>query len=269
VEALASDPAAVPLAGGTDLMVAWEEGYAEVPAVVDLSGIPEMTRIRRVGDSVEIGAATTFTRIRHSRIVRRHFPCLAQAAGVIGSWQIQNRATLGGNMVNASPAGDALPALLALDAVVLVAGPSGRREIPYEAFHTGYRETALAPGEIVTAVHLPIPRAPSFQAFHKVGTRQAQAISKVVVALAARTEEGCMRHVRIAAGSVAPVPLLLRRAEAVCEGAIPALEVAERAGEAAAEEASPIDDIRSTAAYRRYVLGRIVRRMILQAAGSR
>jgi CO/xanthine dehydrogenase FAD-binding subunit len=188
---------------------------------------------------------------------------LVQAAATIGAWQIQNRATLGGNIANASPAGDSLPVLLALGAELVVASARGERRLAYDAFHTGYRQSALAPGELIVRVRVPRARPRAVGAFRKVGTRAAQSISKVVVAFAAERDGASLRHVRLAAGSVAPTPVRLGPAEAACEGATVSLELAERAAALAASAVSPIDDVRSTAEYRRWVLGQVVRRMIV------
>ena len=264
VRHLAGDPGLVPVAGCTDLMVRGPEELARMDRMIDLLGIPELRGIRESADGLEIGAATTFTEIRSSAAVRAAFPSLVEAAGQVGGWQIQNRATLGGNMANASPAGDSLPVLLALDAVVIVAGAHGEREIPYSGFHTGYRKTALEPGEIIVRVRLPALPEGSVQAFRKVGTREAQAISKVVVALAGRVEDGRIAELRLAAGSVAATPVRLRAAEEAALGQAPGAEAAGRAGRAAAEEVQPIDDVRSTADYRRFALERVVRRMVLR-----
>jgi len=266
VRHLESDPALVPVAGCTDLMVRGPEALHDIDRVIDLLGIPELRGIREVDGGLgglEIGAATTFSEIRSSAAVRAAFPSLVDAAGQVGGWQIQNRATLGGNMANASPAGDSLPVLLALDAVAVVAGPRGQREIPYSGFHTGYRKTALEPGEIIVRVRLPRLPEGSIQRFRKVGTREAQAISKVVVALVGRIEDGRIAELRLAAGSVAAVPVRLRKAEEAVRGEAPGAEAAGLAGRAAAEEVQPIDDVRSTAEYRSFALERVVRRMVL------
>lgn len=259
---LEEDPELVPAAGCTDLMVRGPEAFREMSRVIDLLGIPELRGIREADGGLEIGATTTFAKIHRSAAVRTAFPALAAAAALVGGWQIQNRATLGGNIANASPAGDSLPVLLALDAVVRAAGPRGVREIPYGEFHTGYRKTALEKGEIVASVRLPYLPDGSVQAFRKVGTREAQAISKVVVAMAGRAEGGRVVDLRLAAGSVAPVPVRLRAAEDAARG-IPPAEAAERAGREAAREVTPIDDVRSTADYRRFALERVVRRLVL------
>jgi CO/xanthine dehydrogenase FAD-binding subunit len=263
VRHLESDPALVPIAGCTDLMVRGPEALHRLDRVIDLLGIPELRGIREIDGALEIGAATTFSEIRSSAMVQAAFPALVEAAGQVGGWQIQNRATLGGNMANASPAGDSLPVLLALDAVVVVAGRQGQREIPYSQFHTDYRKTALEPGEIIVHVRLPWLPPGSVQSFRKVGTREAQAISKVVVALVGRIENNRIAELRLAAGSVAPIPVRLRAAEDATRGLPPGAEAANLAGSIAAQEVQPIDDVRSTAEYRRYVLERVVRRMVL------
>ncbi|MEW6741790.1 MAG: FAD binding domain-containing protein [Planctomycetota bacterium] len=265
VRFLAGDPELVPVAGCTDLMVPGARVASRFERVLDLLRVREIRGIRRVEGGWQIGATTSFAEIARSRYLRSTFPALAQAASQIGGWQIQNRATLGGNMANASPAGDSLPVLLALDAVVIAASAGGLREIPYGRFHLSYRKTALCKGEIIAWVRLRDPQGPGVQRFRKVGTRRAQAISKVVLAMAARWQEGRLADVRFGAGSVAPIPVRLCAAERACEGALPDASIAELAGAAASGEVQPIDDVRSTAAYRRFVLGRLVRRMVLEA----
>lgn len=260
---LADDPALVPTAGCTDLMVRGPEALHRMDRVLDLLEIAELRGIREIDGGIEIGATTTFTEIGRSTAIRAAFPALAEAAGQIGGWQIQNRATLGGNMANASPAGDSLPVLLALDATVVAAGAGGLREIPYTGFHTGYRKTALQPGEIVARVRIPIPPQGTIQAFRKVGTREAQAISKVVVAMTGRIAEGRITELRLAAGSVAATPVRLRDAEGLLREMAAGPEAADLAGRAAAGEVEPIDDVRSTSDYRRFALERVVRRMVL------
>jgi CO/xanthine dehydrogenase FAD-binding subunit len=249
-------------------MVRGPEALHRMDRVIDLLGVPELRGIREAEGGIEIGATTSFSEIRRSAAVRAAFPILAQAAAVVGGWQIQNRATLGGNMANASPAGDSLPVLLALDAVVIAAGSEGLREIPYSDFHVGYRRTALRPGEIVARVRIPYLPAGAVQAFRKVGTREAQAISKVVVALAGPIEDGRIAELRLAAGSVAAMPVRLRAAEEAVRGLPLSPETADLAGHTAAGEVSPIDDVRSTAEYRRFALKRVVRRMMMNLASG-
>jgi len=262
--ALAADPGLVRVAGCTDLMVAAPERRLAFPGLLDLTGIAEIRGIAETASGLTIGATTTFHELRRSPLVASRFPALAAAAAQVGGWQIQNRATLGGNLANASPAGDSLPVLLALGATLVAVGPRGRREIPGEDFFVGYRKTALAADEILAWVRLPTPPPGTVQAFRKIGTREAQAISKVVVAMAGRVVDGRIADLRLAAGSVAPVPLRLVQAEEAARGLPPGREAAERAGHAAAAQVTPIDDVRSTGAYRSWVLERVVRRLVLE-----
>ena len=245
-------PGCRPLAGGTDLMVMLHARTLrpEPEAVLDLWSLAELKGVRRAGDMVEIGAAESYTGIIASRDVQQHLPALAAAARTIGAVQIQNRGTLGGNLANASPAGDTLPVLLAYDATVV----TDRRAIPIDQFFTGYRQTALQADELITAVRFPLDRQ---VAFRKVGTRAAQAISKIVMAVS-------RSPARVAIGSVAEVPLRARRAEAALErndvdGAIAAV----------AEDIRPIDDVRSTAAYRRQVTQNVLRELLENVRGAR
>lgn len=261
---LAEEPDLLPIAGGTDLMVVDRLARSQRRQVLDVTAIPELSRIEAADGGLAIGAGVSFDALgRHPEIVRR-FPALAAAAGEVGGWQIQTRATLGGNVANASPAGDSLPVLLALEATVVVAGPDGERKVPYDRFHLGYRETALRRGELIVRLRLPDPPAGSRQAFRKVGTRLAQAISKVVVCGVGRVDGGGrVDHLRLAAGSVAATPVRLRAAEAAGEDGAWGDELAAAVGRAARGEVAPIDDVRSTAAYRSAVLERVVRRLVL------
>lgn len=261
---LAEHPDLRPLAGCTDLMVGEPEDRLELPGVLDLQGVSELRGIEWRGESLEIGAVTPFSQIRDSPDVQQRFPALAEAASKIGGWQIQNRASLGGNMANASPAGDSLPVLLVLDAQVVLFGPRGRRTVPYRDFHLGYRQTVLGPGEIIGWVQLPKPPEGAVQLFRKVGTREAQAISKVVVALLASVSGGQISEYRLAAGSVAEIPVRLTEVEEAMVGQALKAEVADQGGHLAAQAVRPIDDVRSTAEYRRFVLAQVVRRMTLQ-----
>lgn len=259
---LREDPGLRPVAGCTDLLVTDGLGRAAMDRVLDLLSVPELRGICEGATGLEIGATTSFTEIRRHPGIRERYPAMAEAAAVIGGWQIQNRATLGGNAANASPAGDSLPVLLALGATVRLAGPAGTREIPYDDFHTGYRQTALGHGEIVTGFRLPAPAPGTKQRFRKVGTREAQAISKVVVACAAQVEGETIRSLRLAAGSVAATPVRLPEAEAEARDRPLTPETARRIAEAAVAAVTPIDDVRSTAEYRLFALERVVRRMV-------
>jgi CO/xanthine dehydrogenase FAD-binding subunit len=244
VRLLAEHPDCRPLAGGTDVMVMLHAGAIRPGGLLDLWQLGELKGIRRADGTLEIGAAEPYSGIIASALVREHLPALVDAARTIGAAQIQNRGTLGGNLANASPAGDTLPVLLAADAVVV----TDRRAIPVAEFFTGYRKTALHAGELIVAVRFPLDGR--VIRFRKVGTRAAQAISKVVLAVS-------RVPARVAVGSVAEVPLRAPRAEA-------ALAAGDAAGAVAAIAADirPIDDVRSTAAYRRAVTENVLRRLL-------
>lgn len=252
-----------PLAGGTDLFVYLNAGVERSRRFLDLSPLRELRGVRVAGDQVRIGALTTFTEIRESRVLHRRFPALVAAAGEIGGRQIQNRATLGGNIANGSPAGDSLPVLLALEAVVLARSVRGPRELPFAGLFRGYRDLALEPDELITAVGIPLAAQGTRQFFRKVGTRRAQSISKVVCCgLYRRDRRGDVALARLAWGSVAPVPLRSRRAEAVLLGVRPSRSVARRAREALLEEIAPIDDVRSERDYRLFVAGNLLEQFL-------
>ena len=259
-----------PIAGGTDLMVQITGELGEPPErVVDLWRLDELRGIREDGDALVLGALTTYTELRRSPLIARHLPVLAEVAATIGAAQIQNRGTLGGNIANASPAGDTLPLLLAADAEIVLGGPRGERSVPASEFFPAYRRTARADDELVLRVRIPL-RADRQVRFRKVGTRRAQAISKVVVALSWSTDGGVgstasarsWTHVRLALGSVAPTPIRALKTEAALEGAIPTREVGDLAAATLEDEIQPIDDVRSTADYRRAVAGRVLHRLI-------
>jgi xanthine dehydrogenase small subunit len=260
--------AVAPIAGGTDLMVALTGELGEPPgSIVDLWALDALRGIEVDGDRLVLGALTTYAELRRSRAVREHLPALAQAAATIGAAQIQGRGTLGGNAANASPAGDTLPLLLACDASLVLGSVRGEREVAAADFWTGYRTTALAPDELIVRIVIPL-RGQREVRFRKVGTRRAQSISKVVTAVAWRpAPNGVWRDVRIALGSVAATPIRARRTEAVLEGMPPTPEHADRAAEVLAGELAPIDDVRSTAEYRRLVAARTLHRIVREAGG--
>ena len=267
--AVAAAAAHRPLAGGTDLLVQISGEIGEPPErVLDLWRLDELRGIVISDGALELGALTTYTDIRRSPLCAEHAPALVEAAATIGAAQIQNRGTLGGNVMNASPAGDTLPVLLALDAELVAGGLAGERSIPVAAFWPDYRTTAVRPDELLVRIRIPIV-ADRRQRFRKVGTRRAQAISKVVIAVA-WTEEPSQRawhDVRLALGSVAATPIRARATETALEGAAPTPETADRAMTALAAELEPIDDVRSTAAYRREVATRVLRRLVRDAGG--
>jgi CO/xanthine dehydrogenase FAD-binding subunit len=267
-EALA-EGAVRPIAGGTDLMVALTGELGEPPArMLDLWRLDELRGIAIDGDAISLGALTTYTEIRRSALCREHLPGLVEAAATIGAAQIQNRGTLGGNVANASPAGDTLPVLLAADASFVVGSARGERTVEAAAFWPAYRRTAMAGDELLLRVRIPMSAGRELR-FRKVGTRRAQSISKVVMALAWHDGFGGTpwRDVRLALGSVAPTPIRAAATEAALEGRPPTPETADRAAETLAAELEPIDDVRSTAEYRRLVAARVLHRLIREAGG--
>jgi xanthine dehydrogenase small subunit len=259
-----------PLAGGTDLMVQITGEIGEAPErIIDIWGLAELRGIGVEGDALVIGALTTYTELRRSSVVAEFVPALAEAAATIGAAQIQNRGTIGGNIVNASPAGDTLPVLLAAGATFVLGSVVGEREVAADDFWPAYRTTARRDDELLLRVRLPL--VPDRQIrFRKVGTRRAQAISKVVLSLAWRTDGtdgAAWSDVRLALGSVAATTVRARGTEAVLEGATPTRETADAAAAALAAELQPIDDVRSTADYRRLVAGRVLHRLVRAEGG--
>ena len=244
----------VPLAGCTDVYVNLNFGTLPQKRFLNLWGLDELRGIRVRGGMLSIGALATYTQIISSPHVQRRVPILAAAAREIGGVQIQNRGTLGGNIANGSPAGDSLPVLAAVDAVLLLASAKETRSVPFNSFYTGYRKSVLRADELIAAVE--IPEVAGRQWFRKVGTRAAQAISKVVLAAVRDARP------RIALGSVAPTVVRLPRTEEVLAGGGP-IEEARRTLEG---EIAPIDDIRSTAEYRRRVSGNLLERFWKETA---
>ena len=255
-----------PIAGGTDAMVERAAGIPDARGYLDLGALDELRGIRLEDGALVLGAATTYDELRRSPLVGTHVPVLAEMARQVGAVQIQNRGTLGGNIATASPAGDSLPVLLALDAEIVVGSTRGERTIAAAVFFPAYRRTALAADELILRIRVPI-RSDRTVVFRKVGTRQAQSISVVVLAVAWRPEDGAWHDVRVALGSVAPTPIRARAAETALEGAPPSKEVAAVAAATLAAEIAPIDDVRSTAEYRREVAGRVLHRIVRDAGG--
>lgn len=260
----ARQPEAVPIAGGTDLMVAWNAGGLAGRTFLDLSPLRPWSRIRLTRGALVVGALATHSElVRHAQ-VRRRFPLLAAACATVGGVQIQNRGTIGGNVANASPAGDTFPALAVYEARVALVSSGGRRELPLVDFFTGVKRNCLAPGELVEALRLPLPpRRPTRASFRKVGTRAAQAISKTVAAgLLWLRRDGTVAELRFALGSMAPTVRRLRAAEAFVVGRHLTPEVVREAVALVADDVSPIDDVRSSAAYRLAVSRNLLHRFL-------
>ena len=243
-----------PLAGATDLYVALNFGTLESVRFLDLWALESLRRITLRDDTLSIGALATYTSLIRSRLVRRRLPMLASAAQEVGGMQIQNRGTLGGNVANGSPAGDTLPVLAVAEAVVLLRSVDGERRVPFGEFYTGYRVTVRRPDELIVAFE--IPPVEGRQWFRKVGTRAAQAISKVVMAAVRGPRP------RIALGSVAPTVIRLSGVERVLSQGGNIEEASRRLD----EDISPIDDLRSTGAYRRDVAANLLRRFWAETA---
>ncbi len=252
VRALAKNPGAVPLAGGTDLMVGWNMGQLNGRAIVDLSRVAEWKKIAATKTSVRIGSLVTHSQIQKHPIVRARFPLLVQACATVGAAQIQNRGTLGGNVANASPAGDTFPPLSVYDARVHCVGPDGRRVVSIHQIFAGVKKTSLMPGELIESIELLFPSAPpTHSVFRKVGTRAAQAISKTMfAALIWVRKDGTVADARLSFGSLAPTVKRLRSAEKFLTGR--RLDDAAAAGAASllTADVSPIDDMRYTRDYR-------------------
>ena len=239
-------------AGGTDLMVLLEAGKLPHKNYVNIWNLKELRGIEVSQEHVTLGALTTYTQIQSHQVLRDEFPMLCQAASETGGLAIQNRGTLGGNVVNASPAADSPPALLAYDAELELLSSSGSRWVAYHAFHTGYKKMDIRPDELLARIRLPRTTKNLIHYYRKVGTRKAQAISKVCFAGVARVEDKYLKDIRIALGSVAPIPIRCVQTEDALRGqTIDAIDETIELGRAAlAREIAPIDDVRSTADYR-------------------
>ena len=248
---LARDPGVwQPFAGGTDLMVLLESGKLPHKNYLNIWGLAALGGIEVSTEHITLGALTTYTEVQSHPILQTEFPMLCQAASETGGLAIQNRGTLGGNIANASPAADSPPALLAYNAELELLSVRGSRWVPYQSFHTGYKQTIMQPDELLAHIRLPRLWPDLRHYYRKVGTRKAQAISKVCFAATARINEGLIDVIRIAVGSVAPVPLRCRKTEAVLQGAMLDETAIEKARAALSVEIVPIDDIRSTKNYR-------------------
>jgi xanthine dehydrogenase small subunit len=240
------------IAGGTDLMVLMNARKLNAREFLDIWGVDELRGITDDGASLRIGSLTTYTQLIKSSLVQEYAPALVAASRTIGAVQIQNRGTIGGNIVNASPAGDSLPVLAAADAQIEVGSLRGKRQVPLNQFYTAYRQTVLQPDELVL----------------KVGTRRAQAISKVVLSARARSMGGRLESVRIGVGSVAPTVIRARDTEALLSGRPLTPVLIEQARREIAQEVSPITDLRSTEHYRRAVTANVLARLLHQLGGA-
>ena len=249
------------IAGGTDLHVLMRAKTRQPRMLIAIGGVPELRFVRAGDGGISFGSALTPAEIAADRTLGR-VHALKHAASSIGSPQIRNVGTAGGNLANASPAGDLYPPLLALGARVIVRSVDGERDLDLEDFVRGPGITALRPDELISGISFEKPGAGFYTDFAKIGLRNAVAISVASAAIVARAANGGLEDVRLACGAVADRPIRMRRAEALLEGAPPTAELAREAGEAASRECDPITDIRATAEYRRHVVGVIVSRLV-------
>jgi CO/xanthine dehydrogenase FAD-binding subunit len=255
-----------PFAGGTDLMVLLEAGKLSHKRFLSMSKLDELRGIEVTPANVTLGALTTYTEIQKHPVLQAEFPSLCAAARETGSIATQNRGTLGGNIVNASPAADSPPALLVYDAAIELVSERGVRWLSYHGFHSGYKKMQLSPDELLRAIRLPRRVRPWRQYYRKVGTRKAQAISKVCFAGAALVDNGLIRDIRIALGSVAPVVLRAGRTEDELRGSNITPVAVSAAQDTLAREIAPINDIRSTARYRMRVAQNLLEEFLSQIA---
>jgi CO/xanthine dehydrogenase FAD-binding subunit len=247
-----------PFAGGTDLMVLLEAGKLAHKRFISLWDLPELCGVETADDHVAIGAMTTYTQIQQHSVLREEFLMLCEAASWTGAVAIQNRGTIGGNIANASPAADSLPALLVYEAELELISASGSRRVAYRDFHTGYKTTLMGDDELIKAIRLPRATTGWRQHSRKVGTRKAQAISKVCIAAMAQVDGEVIRDVRIAYGSVAPVPVRVWKTEAALKGRTIDSATIKDARTELLNELKPIDDVRSTADYRSRVAANLL-----------
>ena len=256
------------LAGGTDLVIAMKEKGLVPKYVVDLKRIPGLTGICENSDgSITLGALTTMREIEISPLISRKFPFLAQSAAEVGSIQIRNRATVGGNMANATPSADVAPSLIALNAMTTIVGANGRRIVALEDFFRGPGQTIMTANEILTEIMIPKTPSRLVGEYIKFSPREMMDLAYVGVAVAYTLgEQRRCEDVRIVLGAVAPTPIRARRAEAAVEGQALTEALAEKVGEIAAEESKPISDVRSSADYRRAMVAAMTKRALLNAA---
>lgn len=263
---LEDGPAGRLLAGGTDLLVAMRDKRLGTGRLINIKRIDDFRGIGLMPDgSARIGATTTLYEVENSAAVKRAWPVLSEAAGAIGSVQIRNLGTIGGNVANASPAADTAPALLVLDAEMEIVSATGMKIVAADRFFTGPGKTVMERGEILAAIRVPLPAPGARAAYVKFAPRQAMDIAVVGVAVALKLDgDGRCRDARIALGAVGPTPMRARRAEAALIGDIDERSV-EKAAREASEEAKPISDVRASGNYRRHLVGVLIKRAVKRA----
>jgi len=262
VKLKAANPSYRLVAGGSDVCVLLNAGKISPDGLISLRGIAPLRAIEETKDRISIGALATHSAIAANSLVEANFPALVKACRTVGASQIQNVGTIGGNVANASPAGDTLPVLLAYDAVVVAGSVRGEREIKFGELFTGYRKLSILPDEIITKFIIPKRHILEVSDFYKVGARRAQAISKVMGCFAAHLDGKAILSVALAFGSVAATPIRLAKTETMLMSRKFTSGAIEEACEIAKSEFEPLDDIRSTADYRRHLVSVMIRRFL-------
>lgn len=255
------------VSGATDVLVKMRRGMRPPEVIVDIADLRELHGVSKSVGRVVVGAATTEEALLNDTTIRLHFPLLTRVLASLASPQVRSRGTLGGNVANASPAADSAIPLLVYEASACLVGAEGRRELPMDEFFLGPGRTALAKGEFIRSFALPIPQVPWSIFYHKVGQRQGLAISVASLGMLIRCSHGVVQEVRLAVGSVAPTPMRLRVVEGLLTNRRLSDSLAAEAGELAASTVCPISDIRATAAYRRQVIGDLLRQFLASASG--
>lgn len=250
------------LAGGTDIVVQWRSGVISPKGIIDISAVDELKKIEETDDAIEIGALATHTAIASNPLIMKHVRVLSDACKTIGASQIQNRGTIGGNVMNASPAGDTLPVALAMDAEFLAQNLKGERWIPAAKFYVSYKKTALATDELLTRIRFPKMEKGEVARFMKIGTRRAQSISKISMCVSAKIWHGGIEKIAIAVGSVAPTVIRAPGTEMLLKGKAINTALIDKARHSIMDEVHPIDDVRSTADYRRFVCGNLITKFL-------
>ena len=259
-----------PLAGGTDLLVKMKKGPINWRGIVNIKGLTELKGINYEGLTITIGALTQISSLIENPLVRIHFPVLVEAARSLGTPQVRNLATIGGNLCNASPAADVALVLLMYEARLLIIGPSGSRKVPVQEFYVGPSQTVLQQGELLTAIEMDLPPLNSKGVFYKHGKRKSHEIALVNVAVLLTPQPGTKQiaRARIAVGAVASTPLRIEDAEDSLTDSLATLSAFEQAAELAKQAVNPIDDVRSTASYRKQMVGVLTRRALVEAWGG-
>jgi carbon-monoxide dehydrogenase medium subunit len=253
------------IAGGTNIVPNLREGTVKPGLVVDLGGIKALRYIKEANGWIKIGAMTTVSDLIDSDLIKRRVPVLWQAGRTFAGPLVRNRATVGGNLVDASPAADTAVPLLALDARVRLRSLDGRRTLPLTGFFSGYRKTAIRPEEILTEIAFPVSPTGTKYGYHRLGRRNAMAVSVASVAVVLRMKGKTCIEAAVAMGAVAPTPIRMKEAEALLKGSEVDAALAARCGDLVARKSRPIDDIRASAEYRRMVCGSLLRRVICQS----